>query len=134
MGVAWFAPAARSNHGAWKGLVFVVSAVVLLVLGGWYVGRPVIGSTLGGLFEENPGIINVPVVSDLLRAELGDRHRCPAGSDENEIKFVIDPGQGIAQSSRRISSHAGLLTDTLAFNYLVVSTGSTSSSRQAPTR
>lgn len=110
----------HANPGAWKGLAFVAAAVILLVLGGWFVGRPVIASAMGGLFEENPGIINVPIVSDLLRVELGDRIDAPAGTADTEIKFTIEAGQTIEEIEANLTEQ-GLLTDTLAFNYLVVS-------------
>jgi UPF0755 protein len=109
-----------ANSGAWKGLAFVVVTVTFLVIGGWYIGRPYIGTAMAGLFEDNPGIINVPVVSDLLRAELGDRIDAAAGTSDQEIEFIIEPGQTIAVIEENLVDQ-GLLTDTLAFNYLVVS-------------
>ncbi len=107
-----------ANSGAWKGFAFVFLAVALIVVGGWYVGRPVIGSAVTGLFDENPGIINVPIVADLLAAELEDRINAPAGSSDKEIEFIIEPGQTIDDIEENLVD-AGLLTDTQAFNYLV---------------
>ncbi len=71
-----------------------------------------------GLFEENPGIINVPVVADLLAAELGDRVNAPAGAGENEVEFIIEPGQSIDDIEENLVDQ-GLLADTQAFQYLV---------------
>ena len=34
----------EANSGAWKGLIFVVIAIVFLVVGGWIVARPVLGA------------------------------------------------------------------------------------------
>jgi peptidoglycan lytic transglycosylase G len=107
-----------ANSGAWKGFAFVFLAVALIAVGGWYVGKPVIGSALIGLFEENPGIINLPVVSDLLAAELDDRVDAPAGSDQTEIAFEIAPGQTIDEIQANLVDD-GLLTDIQAFAYLV---------------
>jgi peptidoglycan lytic transglycosylase G len=78
----------------------------------------VIGSAVTGLFDENPGIINVPIVADLLAAELEDRINAPAGSSDEEVQFVIEPGQTIDDIEENLVD-AGLLTDTQAFNYLV---------------
>ena len=110
----------EANSGAWKGLVFVVVALILLVVGGWFALRPVLGPAVTGLFEDNPGIIRVPIVADLLRAELGDRLAAPAGSDDTSVKFTILEGQTIDEIEENLVD-AGLLADTLAFKYLVVS-------------
>lgn len=107
-----------ANSGAWKGFAFIVGAIILLVVGGWYVGRPVIGSAVTGLFDENPGIMDVPIVADLLAAELGDRVDAPAGTEDREVEFVIEPGQTIPDIQQNLVDQ-GLLTDTQAFNYLV---------------
>jgi UPF0755 protein len=109
-----------ANSGAWKGLAFVAIAVLLIVVGGWFVGRPYISSVTGSLFEEYPGIINVPIVSDLLAAELSDRINVPAGSGDGEVDFAIAPGATIDDIKAELAEQ-GLLTDPLAFQYLVVS-------------
>jgi UPF0755 protein len=109
-----------ANSGAWKGLLFVVVLLIGLVIGGWIVARPVIGPAVTGLFEQNPGILNMPIVADLLRAELGDRLGKPASSEATEVKFVIDPGQTVDEIQGNLVD-AGLLTDPLAFKYLIMS-------------
>jgi len=109
----------EANAGGWKGFAFVAVAIVLLLVGGWFAARPVLGPAITGLFEENPGIINMPVVADLLRAELGDRLGVPAGTSDQEVDFVIEPGETIDEIQEKLVA-AGLLTDTLAFKYLVV--------------
>ena len=108
-----------ANSGAFKGLAFVVIAIALIVVGIWFVGRPMAGPVLANLFEDNPGIVKLPVVSDLLAAELGDRLDTPAGNSDREIEFVIEPGQTIEEIEAELVDQ-GLLTDTLAFRYAVV--------------
>jgi UPF0755 protein len=110
----------QANSGAWKGLAFVLVALIVLVIGGWIAARPVLGPALTGLFEENPGIIRMPILADLLRAELGDRLEAPAGDDDREVGFVIEAGQTVDEIQENLVA-AGLLADTLAFKYLVVS-------------
>jgi len=110
----------NANSGAWKGLAFITAAILLLVIGGLYVGRPYIGSAVTDLFEDSPGIINMPIVSDLLAAELDDRLDAPAGTSDTKVKFQIEPGQTIDDIQGNLVEQ-GLLTDTLAFKYLVVS-------------
>jgi UPF0755 protein len=109
-----------ANSGAWKGLIFVVVLLVGLVIGGWIVARPVIGPAVTGLFEQNPGVLHMPIVADLLRAELGDRLGKPASAEATEVRFVIDPGQTVDEIQESLVD-AGLLTDTLAFKYLIMS-------------
>jgi UPF0755 protein len=110
----------NGNSGAWKGLLFVVVLLAVLVVGGWIVARPVIGPAVTGLFEDNPGIIRMPIVADLLRAELGDRLDAPASSEDREVRFVVDPGETVDEVQEGLVD-AGLLGDTLAFKYLIVS-------------
>jgi UPF0755 protein len=107
-----------ANSGAWKGLIFVIGLIALIVVGGWFAARPVLGPAITGLFEENPGIIRMPVVGDLLAAELGDRLDKPAGSDPEEITVTIEQGQPVPEIEDMLVE-AGLLTDRLAFNYLI---------------
>jgi UPF0755 protein len=110
----------NGNAGAWKGLLFVVVLLIGLVVGGGIVGRPVIGPAVTGLFEQNPGIIKMPIVADLLRAELGDRIGRPASAEDTEVQFVVDPGQTVDEVQENLVD-LGLLTDPVAFKYLIVS-------------
>ena|GEM_PF-1309362 len=108
-----------ANSGAFKGLVFVVVALVLITVGGWFAARPVMGPALTGLFEESPGIVNLPVVSDLLAAELSDRLNAPVANGDREAEFVIETGQSVDAISTNLVDQ-GLLTDEVAFKYAVV--------------
>jgi UPF0755 protein len=108
-----------ANSGAFKGLVFVGVALVLLVIGGWYAARPMVGPAVEGVFEDNPGIVNVPLVSDLLAAEFADRITASAGSSAREIAFVIEPGQTVDDIQANLVDE-GLLADEGAFRYAVV--------------
>jgi UPF0755 protein len=110
----------RNGGSAWKGLIFVFLLLVGLVVVGWIVARPVIGPAVTGLFEDNPGILRMPVVADLLSAELGDRVGKPASTEATEVEFVIDAGQTVDEIQENLVA-AGLLADTLAFKYLVIS-------------
>jgi UPF0755 protein len=108
-----------ANSGAFKGIVFVVVAIGLIVVGGWYAARPMIGPAVESIFEDSPGIVNVPLVQDLLAAEFADRIDTPAGSSDEEIEFVIAPGEAVADIQANLVD-AGLLTDESAFNYAMV--------------
>lgn len=108
-----------ANSGAFKGLVFVGVALVLIVIGGWYAARPMIGPAMESVFEDSPGIIGIPLVSDLLGAEFADRITAPAGTSEAEIEFVIEPGETVDDIQVNLVD-AGLLADEMAFRYAVV--------------
>ena len=109
-----------ANAGAWKGLAFVAITLIVLVVGGWFAARPVLGPAITELFQQNPGIIRIPVVADLLNAELSDRVDRPAGSDETAIRFQVEEGQSIDEIQAGLIE-AGLLNDPVAFEYLVLS-------------
>jgi UPF0755 protein len=109
-----------ANSGAFKGLFFVAVALLLIVVGGWYAARPMIGPAVEGVFEENPGIVNLPLVSDLLAVEYADRISAPAAGANEEVEFVI--GSGIAPGTALDVVQAdlveqGLLDDEAAFRY-----------------
>ena len=110
----------NANSGAWKGLAFVAITLVVLVVGGWFAARPILGPAITELFQQNPGIIRIPVVADLLNAELADRVDRPAGSDETPIRFQVEEGQSIDEIQAGLVD-AGLLADPVAFEYLVIS-------------
>ena len=105
--------------GALKGAVFVLLAVVLLGAGGWILARPVIGSAVTGLFQDNPGIIRLPIVGDLLAAELVDRLDRPAAAEGSDVRLTIDEGETIEAIEEELTE-LGLLQDPVAFHYLVV--------------
>jgi UPF0755 protein len=109
----------EANSGAFKGLVFVGVALLLVVIGGWFAARPMVGPAVEGLFEENPGIVNLPLVSDLLAAEFADRVSAPAGTSDEEVEFVIEAGQTVDEIQENLVDE-GLLTDAMAFRYAVV--------------
>lgn len=108
-----------ANSGAFKGLFFVGVALLLIVVGGWYAARPMVAPAVESLFEDNPGIVNVPLVSDLLGAAYADRVDTPAGSSDEEVEFVIESGQSVEQIQANLIA-AGLLDDGPAFYYAVV--------------
>ena len=108
-----------ANSGAFKGMRFVIVTLLLITIGGWFAARPVLGPFLTDTFEEHPGIINYPIIGDVVAAEFSDRLDKPAGNDGQEIKFVVEPGQTV-DTIRVNLVEEGLLTDESAFMYAVV--------------
>ena len=78
-----------ANSGAFKGMLFVVVTLLLITVGGWTAARPQVGPFLTATFEEHPGIINYPIIGDVVAAEFADRLDKPAGTSDEEIVFVV---------------------------------------------
>ncbi len=109
-----------ANSGAFKGLAFVIVALILLVVGGWFAGRPLIGPAAASMFQDNPGIVNMPLVSDLLAVEFDDRLNAAADNQDREVEFTIEPDKAGLDDIQASLVEAELLTDPLAFRYAVV--------------
>ena len=108
-----------ANSGAFKGILFVVVALLLITIGGWFAARPMVGPFLTDTFEEHPGIINYPVVGDLVGAEFADRLDKPVAISGEEAEFVIAQGETVDDIEANLVA-AGLLEDESAFKYAVV--------------
>jgi UPF0755 protein len=108
------------NGGAWRGVLFVLAMVVVLIVIGYLAFGSSVRAALVGMFEGNAQVIRIPFVSELLAVELADRLAHPAGSDETAVRFVIESGQTLTEIEDALVEQ-GLLTDRLAFQYLVVS-------------
>jgi UPF0755 protein len=108
-----------ANSGAFKGMLFVIVALLLITVGGWFAARPMLGPFLTDTFEEHPGIIQFPVIGDVVAAEFADRLGKPASASDKEVEFVIEPGETV-ESIRDNLVEAGLLVDEPAFMYAVM--------------
>lgn len=106
--------------GSWKGIVFVLFMVGVLATGAWVILGPIVRSSAVEMFQGNPSAIRWPFVADLLAVELAGRIGTPAGTDERPLEFVVEEGQNPAEIEDALVE-AGLLTDRLAFEYLLVS-------------
>lgn len=113
-----------TGGGVWRGAAIVVLVLGALVVGGWLVARPAIGSAVTNLFVDNPSIVRWPIVSDLLHAELGDRLNKPAGTDETGVRFVIEDGDISPEDPigdlEAALMEQGFVTDSLAFRLLMI--------------
>jgi len=91
---------------------------------GWIAARPVIGPALTGLFEENPSIVRMPIVSDLLRAELDAAINAPGGPDDSEFQVIISDGDIGSEDPvgdlQEVLASQGITPDPGAFRYLMV--------------
>jgi UPF0755 protein len=105
--------------GAWRGVAFVA----LLLVGIAVVAVVVFGSNLRDLAwktaRDNPSIVKLPLVGEVVRDRLGASLTTPAGKDTTTIPFVIVPGESVSQVGAGLAA-AGLVGDQLAFEYLAI--------------
>jgi UPF0755 protein len=104
---------------AWRGVAFV--ALFLLAIG--VVGLVVFGPNLRELAlktaRDNPNVIKLPFVGDMVRDRLDGALTAAAGTDTTTIPIVMAPGESISQLGTALAT-AGLVSDKLAFEYLAV--------------
>ena len=104
---------------SWRGVAFV--AIFLVAIG--VVGVVVFGSNLRDLAwqtaRDNPAVVRLPFVGDVVRDRLGAALTTPAGTSTTPIPFVIAAGESLSQVGAALAE-AGLVTDQLAFEYLAV--------------
>jgi UPF0755 protein len=92
----------------------VLSAAVLLVM--VTVARPLARAVVVPLAWDNPSLMQVGLVSDLVREDLGTALTDPAGTDPSEVDFTVDPGDTPATLAPRLEE-AGIITSQRAFLY-----------------
>ncbi len=96
--------------------VFVVVGLALTTT----VLRPAVGSWVTGMAYDNPSLLGIGWVSDLVEADLGPKLTTPASSDASEVEFTVETGDTAAGIADRLEEQ-GLLADPRAFVYLAVS-------------
>lgn len=112
-------PAGLAGLTRW---LVVASVIGLLIIAAYVVLVPVMGDAFRSAAEGNPDLMRFPFVADAVRDELGDRLDQPAGTDATPVDFVIASGA----SSRQITDDLvdrELVTDQLAFSYLLITEG-----------
>lgn len=98
-------------------LRFLLFLVVMagLVLGVMVtVARPVVASIVVPLAEDNPGLLRVPFVADMVREDIGAALTDPASLDATEVLFTVEPGDTPATLAPRLRA-AGLIANERAF-------------------
>ncbi len=109
-------------RGPWRGLVFLVVVMLVIVVGGGVFVGPRLREAAYDLARSNPQIMRLPMVPEIVRERLGDKLTTPAGTRATPVKFTVEGDQSVAQIGRALASQ-GLITDALAFSYLAVTQG-----------
>jgi UPF0755 protein len=95
-------------------LALLAAAVLAVML---TVARPVLRSIVVPLAEDNPAMLQIGIVNELVREDLGTELTAPAGSDPTEVVFEVQSGDTPAILAPRLEE-AGLIRSQRAFLYL----------------
>ena len=92
------------------------TAVVILVLSATLL-RPLVGGWVTGIAYDNPSMLKIGFVADLVRDDLGTALTDPGGPDAKDVPFVVTPGETAAKIASSLAG-AGVLGDPRAFIFL----------------
>jgi UPF0755 protein len=126
-----FRPRRSSDDGGGKRLLVLFIVLAALGVGVFVMLPTVVGGLTRSLVEDNPDWLRLPFVADAVREDIGERLDQPAGTDPTPVDFVIAPGT----SSRDITDalvERGLVTDRLAFSYILIIDGAGSRLQAGP--
>ncbi len=94
-------------------LAAVVLAIALTVL------RPVVGSAVMSLAEDNPAALRVPFVRDIVAENLGAALTTPASTDPAQVEFLVEEGDTAKSIAARLEDE-GLLGDKRTFVFIAI--------------
>ncbi|CAN5708164.1 hypothetical protein BH23CHL7_BH23CHL7_23660 [soil metagenome] len=106
------------RRSGWAWLV-IIGAVVLFVV---FVLPSLFGVLARGMVESNPDLIRIPFFADAVADGMEERLGAPAGSDSTPVTFTIEQGASAREITDQLVAR-GLVTDRLAFSYLLITDG-----------
>jgi UPF0755 protein len=74
------------------------------------------------LADANPDLMRIGLISDAVASTMGNRPDTPAGTDPTMVEFDIAQGESSSDIAQDLVNR-GLLTDRLAFTYVLVTDG-----------
>lgn len=105
-----------------RSLALLGGGLIFALLIGFVLVPPLANGLFRSLAEANPDLMRVGLISDSVAAVMADRPDQPAGTDTSAVEFEITPGESSAQITQELIDR-GLVTDRLAFTYVLVSDG-----------
>ncbi len=92
--------------------LFVLAAVVLVVMG--TVARPLVRAVVVPWAWDNPAALQISLISDLVREDLGSALTAPASADDSTVEFVVEPGDTPTTLAPKLEE-AGIIDSQRAF-------------------
>ncbi len=97
-------------------------SLLVVVVGGLFVGMPALRSFAAGMAEGNTSAINYPFIGGLVKDELGASLSTPAGTDTTVVPITVASGETVKQIAADLANNK-LIARPLVFQYLVASEG-----------
>ena len=101
-------------------LAAIVLAVALTAL------RPAVGTAVMAVADDNPAVLQLPFVADIVRENLGTALTTPASTDPAQVEFLVESGDSAKTIAMRLQSE-GLLSDDRTFIFIATTDGLTGS-------
>ena len=103
--------------GLLKFLAFAIVLGVIVIAVALTALRPVVGSAVMAVAEDNPAVLRVPFVEEVVREYLGAALSAPASTDAAQIEFLVESGDTARSIATRLEKE-GLLGDSRAFVFI----------------
>ena len=103
--------------GLLKFLIFAIVLAVMVLAVALTALRPVVGSAVMALADDNPAVLRLPFVEDIVRENLGAALTAPVSSDAAQVEFLVESGDTARSIATRLEA-ADLLGDSRAFVFI----------------
>lgn len=100
----------------------IIASVITALLVAAVVVPPIAQGFFRSLADANPDLMRIGLISDAVSSSIGDRPDTPAGTDPTMVQFDIAQGESGSEIAQDLVNR-GLLTDRLAFTYVLVTDG-----------
>ena len=110
------------KRGSWGKRIIIGTLLITLLAVGVAVVPPLSGNVLRGLADANPDLMRIGPIAEAVGATIGNRPDTPAGTDPTVVEFNVNEGASATDITNELVSR-GLLTDRVAFTWLLVTGG-----------
>lgn len=103
--------------GLLKFLIFAIVLAVMVLAIALTALRPVVGGAVMAVADDNPAVLHLPFVEDIVRENLGTALTTPVSSDAAQVEFLVEPGDTARSIASRLEA-VDLLGDSRAFVFI----------------